>query len=173
MIENIAKVLVTTGAIGADPTGGKPNLLYYDSILRKLHDNQFHPSGRLTTDGIDDSIKLRPLSDQEWSELTTVGTLRVPKLVFARGKAQILSSSRVTLDALADTLRTQRYYVKIRGVATRRGNQELNKALAGQRAQAAVDYLQQKGIAEERIRAMEPALGDMPSVSFTLGQTPY
>lgn len=173
MIENISNVLLTTGALKSDPTGNQPNLLYYDAILRSLHASQFHPSGRINEDGIDDSIKLRPLNDNEWDELTTVGTLRVQQLVFARGKAVLLGSSRTTLDNLADTLQTQRYYVKIRGVATRRGKLDLNKDLASKRAQAAVDYLKEKGIAAERIRAMAPALGDVPSVTFTLGQTPF
>jgi len=173
MIENISNVLMSTGAMKMDPTEGRPNLLYYDSILRELQANQFHPSGSATNDGIDDSIQLRPLSEREWNELTTVGTLKVPQLVFARGGAKLLGGSKSTLNDLADTLRTQRYYLKIRGVATRQGDKELNKALAAQRAQAAEQYLNEKGIASERLRATEPQLGDVPSVTFTLGQLPY
>ena len=174
MIDKITNVLMATGAMSTDPTQGQPNLLYYDAILRKLHDSQFHPSGQLSHEGLDDSIDLPTLSDRQWNELTNVGTLRVPQLVFARGKAQLVGSSRATLDKLANDLKTQRYYVKIQGIATRRGsNLELNKELASKRSQAAVDYLVQKGIRESRIRAMEPKLDDVPSVTFTLGQMPY
>lgn len=173
MIGKISKVLIATGAMNSDPTGGKPNLLFYDKVLQNLYDEQFHPSGQMSSDGLDDTIKLRALNDQEWNAITTVGTLRVPRLVFAPSKAVLLSSSRATLEELANTLRTQRYYLKIRGVATRQGSREKNLSLAEQRAQAAFDDLKDKGIAPERMRAMEPTLGDVPSVQFTLGQLPY
>ncbi len=45
MIENITDVLVTTGAINADPTNGHPERLYDDQLIRKLYDFDFHPSG--------------------------------------------------------------------------------------------------------------------------------
>ena len=160
-----------TSAIKSDPTGGQPNLLYYDSIMQDLSDENFHPAG-MGSDA-DDSMKLRPLSDQEWSNLTPIGTLRVPQLVFARGTSTLLERSRNTLDDLADTLRTQQYYLQIRGVATRKGNQELNKSLAASRAEAAAEYLISHGIDANRIRASEPKLDNVPSVTFTLGQLPY
>ncbi len=173
MIENISNVLLSTRAMKSDPTEGRPNLLYYDSILRDLQADQFHPSGSATHDGIDDSIQLRGLSDKEWNELTTVGTLKVPELVFPIQSAKLLGSSKTTLNELADTLRTQRYYVKIRGSAKREGEQELNKGWAAKRAQAAMQYLTEKGIATERLRVTEPRLGDGSLVTFTLGQMPY
>lgn len=171
MIDNITGVLVSTSAIKSDPTGGQPNLLYYDSIMQDLSDENFHPAG-MGSDA-DDSMKLRPLSDQEWANLTPIGTLRVPQLVFARGTSTLLERSRNTLDDLADTLRTQQYYLQIRGVATRKGNQELNKSLAASRAEAAAEYLISHGIDANRIRASEPKLDNVPSVTFTLGQLPY
>ena len=72
----------------------------------------------------------RKLTDKEWENLTPVGTLKVPRLVFARNSSKLLASSRVILDDLANTLSTSQYYVKIRGNATRAGDQELNKQLA-------------------------------------------
>lgn len=171
MIENISNVLLATSAINADPTGGKPNLLYYDSILRELEGERFHPAG--TGQDVDDSIQLQALTDQEWKNLAPIGTLKVPQLVFARGTAKLLEGSRNTLKDLADTLRTQRYYVRIQGGATRKGNLELNKKLASERARAAADDLIHQGIGVERIQTTEPILSDVPSVTFTLGQLPY
>ena len=88
MIENISQVLVATSAIPIDPTGGKPNLLYYDAILRDLSDEQFHPAGY--GEEVDDALELRALSDREWEQLAPIGTLRVQQLVFARGTAKLL-----------------------------------------------------------------------------------
>ena len=36
MIENITEVLLKTGAIDADPTGGQPNRLYFDQLLTQV-----------------------------------------------------------------------------------------------------------------------------------------
>ena len=85
----------------------------------------------------------------------------------------LLERSRNTLDELAETLKTQRYYLKIKGVATRQGNLELNKKLATERAQAAADYLGKQGIETQRMSTGAPELGDVPSVTFTLGQQSY
>lgn len=170
MIENITDVLVSTTAIPSDPTNGKPNLLYYNSILQDLSDDSFHPAG---TGDVDDTMQLRALSDQEWNNLMPIGTLKVRRLVFDRGTARLAERSLNTLNDLADTLRTQQYYLQIRGVATRRGDKELNKELAGNRAKSAAEYLIDRGIDTTRIRTTEPQLGDVPSVTFTLGQMPY
>lgn len=170
MIERITKVLLATDAMSSDPTGGKPNLLYYRSILDDLKGENFHPEG---TGAIDDSLQLRALTDQEWRNLDKVGTMNVDELVFRRGTAKLERRSQNTLDELADALRTQQFYVEIAGVALRRGNQDLNKKLAASRAQAALEYLVQKGIDADRIRAAEPSLGASPSVNFKLGQLPY
>ena len=172
MIENITRVLISTGGMASDPTNGQPNLLYYKSILESLSQDNFHPAGSAGAT-FDDSIQLRALSDKEWTELTSVGTLKVDRLVFRRGKATLLDRSRGTLNDLADTLRTQRYYLKVRGIATRQGNLEMNKQLAGDRSQAALDYLVEQGIDKTRMRADEPRLGAEPTVTFTLGQLPY
>lgn len=171
MIENITSVLVATSAISADPTSGQPNLLYYDAILRDLEGEKFHPAGQ--GQEIDDSIQLRALTEREWDNLAPVGTLRVPQLVFARGTSKLLEGSRNTLQDLANTLQTQQYYVKITGVATRRGDLDLNQKLAAERAQAAADNLISQGVAAERIQTTQPELGDVPSVTFSLGQVPY
>jgi outer membrane protein OmpA-like peptidoglycan-associated protein len=172
MIENISRVLISTSGMAKDPTNGSPNLLYYKSILEQLASENFHPAGA-GGENFDDSIKLRQLTAKEWRELSSVGTLKVEKLIFRRGRAALAERSRGTLDDLADTLRTQRYYLKVSGVATRQGDLDLNKQLAADRAAAAVDYLVAKGIDSNRIEAAEPSLGDQPSVTFTLGQLPY
>ena len=170
MIENISEVLVATSAIDADPTEGKPNLLYYDSILRELATEKFHPAGVGEVNG---AIQLRELTDRDWESLTPVGTLKVPTLVFSRNSSKLLASSRNILDDLADTLSTSQYYVKIRGNATRAGDLDLNKKLAAARAQAAADYLVEQRIDRHRIRAVGAEPSEASSVTFMLGQIPY
>jgi flagellar motor protein MotB len=173
MIGNIVRVLNTTRAIERDPTGGQPNLLYYDNPLLTLKNNQFHPG--LESETIrDDTIKLLRLDDAGWNSLVPVGTLSVPPLVFARGTARLTSSSKAVLDDLVTTLKSlPRAYVLVNGNASLRGELEANQRLAMQRAQAAEKYLIAAGVDENRIRAVAGQPSGSTSVSFVLGQLPY
>jgi outer membrane protein OmpA-like peptidoglycan-associated protein len=172
IIANIADVLVKTSTIDNDPTGGQPNLLYYVDILRDLKAENFQP-GEQAEAVRQETIRMASLSNREWETLTRVGTLDVPDLVFARGSSRLQSRDRAVLDRLAKTLEASRYYVTIRGNATSRGDLEANKRLAGQRAQAAADYLTSKGIDATRIRALGADPGGKTKVTITLEELPY
>jgi len=173
VISNITDVLIRTGGIPGDPTSGNPQLLYYDKILSRLEDANFHPG--LTAEGIrDDTIELPALTENEWQRLVPVGTMEVPPLVFARGTTSLTQPSRVVLDNLVQRLQTwPQYYVLVRGNASLRGDLEANKALAEARAKAAKEYLQQNGISSNRVRAVGGTPSGTSSVSFVLGQAPY
>lgn len=172
MIENITKVLERTGAIDQDPTGGQPNRLYYDNLLRELSDDNFHPGTE--AEQIASVSQLKPLSESEWETLQPVGTLTVPSLVFARGTDRLDRRSQRILDELIEQLENwPTYYVIVRGNASLRGNLEANKELARQRAAAAKAYLTQHGVAEGRVRAIGGEPSGKTSVSFMLGQLPY
>ncbi|MDA1051981.1 MAG: phosphate ABC transporter substrate-binding/OmpA family protein [Planctomycetota bacterium] len=168
VIANITDVLQSTGAITSDPTAGKPNYLYYAKVFEELQD--FHPG----TDREDvRSIMLPALNDQQWEELTEVGTARVPSLIFARGTDRLTERSRSVLDELVGKLTTTRFYVSIRGNASTVGDLEQNKLLAERRARAAQEYLVEKGVDSSRIRALGGQPSGTTSVTFMLGQLPY
>lgn len=173
IINNITEVLMATSAMAKDPTDGRPNTLYYDDLLRKLKDANFHPG--IEAEGIhDDTMQLSALSDSQWESLAPVGTLKVAPIVFARGTPRLLERSRNALDELARTLETSQYYVLIRGNATRQGNDlAANKQLAAQRAAAAADYLVRQGLERARIRAVGAEPSGDTSVTFMLKQLPY
>ncbi|MFV1964192.1 MAG: phosphate ABC transporter substrate-binding/OmpA family protein [Pirellulaceae bacterium] len=168
MIGNITDVLVSTGGIQRDPTDGNPGLLFYASVLDELRD--FHPGSE--PEDVRE-IELPALSDAEWDQLSTVGTARVPPLVFARGTDRLTGHSRVLLDELANRLATTRFYVVIRGNASRRGDLEQNKVLAEKRAKAAERHLIDRGVPSHRIRAVGVEPSGSTSVTFMLGQLPY
>lgn len=176
MIENITEVLVTTGAIDADPTNGHPNKLFTDHLLRKLHDADFHPSGISGGDReqITQAAELPQLTDQQWQTLEPVGELSVPTLIFPRGTDVLTERSQNILDELIEKLKTwPQYYVIVRGNASLRGDLEANKRLAERRAQAAERYMTSHGVAPQRIRAVGAEPSGTTSVSFLLGQLPY
>ena len=173
MIAQITDVLLTTGAIQSDPTGGQATKLFYDDVIRQLQSSKFHPG--LSSEVVrDDRIALPQLSDDQWNSLTPVGTLDVKKLVFGRGTDRLTDSSKVTLDRLVQTLNSlPQAYVLVTGNASRKGNIEANKKLAESRAKAAEAYLVAAGVDPNRIRSVAGEPSGATSVSFVLGQPPY
>lgn len=168
MIDAVTRVLLETGAITDDPTSGHPNYLYNDSIWRDL--SSFQPgSGGEEIRG----VKLPPLSDSQWNDLVEVGTARAPTLVFARGTDRLTGRSQLLLDELAGALQATRYYVVVRGNATRRGDLDANRRLAEERAKAVESYLVRSGVDGDRIRAIGVQPSGSTSVTFTLGEPPY
>lgn len=172
VIINITNVLKKTNAISGDPADGQANHFYYDGILRTLHEGSFHPG--IVTEEIRGEEALAALADDEWDNLVTIGTLEVQRLVFARGTARLSSRSHGTLDELVKNLKTfPQYYVLVKGNASRRGDAQANQQLALDRAKAAQQYLTDKGIHKNRVKAVAGQPTGSTSVSFVLGQTPY
>lgn len=168
MIASITRVLIDTGAIDRDPTDGNPNYLYNASIWDDLAN--FRPGAneeRLR------GTRLPALDDRQWESLSPVGTARAPTLVFARGTDRLTGRSRSLLDELAGTLQATRYYVVVRGNASRRGDPEANKRLAADRAKAVEAYLIEQGVDRDRVRAVGVDPSGQTSVTFVLGEPPY
>lgn len=172
MLANITKVLIKTGAISSDPTGGKYNVLYYDKIMRSLFDSNFHPG--LGSEEVRVEKTLVQLSDEDWGKLIPVGTLQVPRLVFGRGTATLTSQSEETLAMLSQELKTwPQYYLIVRGHCSKNGDVEANRKLAAERAQAAVDWLVKNGVDKNRVKADTSEPNGSTTVAFILGQTSY
>jgi len=169
---NITTVLLKTNAIKKDPTDGRPNLLFYDGIVRKLFETSWHPG--FVQEGVRSEASLNALTDEEWESLKPVGTLQVPRLVFARGTAKLTTLSEQTLNELVDKLKTwPHYYLVVRGNCSKEGDVEANRRLAEDRAKAAVDYLVSKGVDGNRIQAETSDPNGATTVAFILGELPY
>lgn len=172
MCINITEVLIKTKAIERDPTDGQPNMWYYDGVVRKLYDSSWHPG--FGPESVRQEQALASLTDEEWVKLKPVGTLQVPRLVFARGGARLSESSQQTLDSLATSLQSwPQYYLIVRGNHASDGDTEANRILAETRAQSAVDYLIGKGVDRIRIHAETSKPNGSTTVSFVLGELPY
>lgn len=172
MIDRIKRVLSETGSLGSDPTGGDSSKLFYEQALATLHSAGFHPG--VSPEAIREEAALKALDDRQWARLTPVGTVDVPPLVYSRGTSKLTAPSKVKLDNLFDTLQTfPTYYLMVRGNAGSRGDAEVNKKLAKQRADAALQYLLDKGVPRARLRAMDGEITGQMSVTFVLGQLPY
>jgi outer membrane protein OmpA-like peptidoglycan-associated protein len=171
IITNITDVLTRTKAISHDPTGGEERLWYTTDVMKRLFDSSWHPG--FGNESVRQEESLATLTDSEWKTLRPVGTLSVPRLVFARGTARLSENSHQTLDTLADNLKSwTRYYLIVQGNASGEDN-EANRLLAQARASAAVDYLASKGVARSRIHAENTVGGGSTTVAFILGELPY
>jgi outer membrane protein OmpA-like peptidoglycan-associated protein len=172
MIERIMKVLLQTKAIDSDPTAGQITRLFYDAPMAQLQSRDFHPG--LSNEAIAEQAVLPQLSDAQWEQLVSVGTLSVPDLVFARGSAQLTDSSRATLEELSQNLQSwPKYYLRIRGSALAQGNLEANKELALRRAKAAEDHLRSLGVGPSRMHVVGGVSNKQAKVTFELGQPSY
>jgi len=171
MCANIIDVLLKTDAINKDPTNGQPNLLFYDGVIKELFGTSWHPG--FGEEDVRSEETLLALSDAEWGQLKPAGTLKAPRLVFARGTSTITTLSKKTLDDLAEKLSTLKYYLIVRGNVSAEGDVEANRKLAEARAQVAVDYLVDKGVEKNRIRAETSNPNGSTTVSFVVGEMPY
>lgn len=167
MIANITKVLVKTGAINNDPTNGNASLLFYDGIIKSLSEAGFHP-GFAVEDVRSEAVELPALTDEQWASLVPIGTLEVPKLVFARGTAKLNEVSKGRLDELYEKLVTfPTYYVIIK--AGTAGDDEF----ALSRAKSAEEYLVEKGVSQNRIHSTVGDKTKETTVNFVLGESRY
>jgi len=173
MITNLTRVLIKSGSIKSDPTGGRPNLLYFDGVMKKMHAANFHP-GFAPEAVRNETRTLGPLDESQWGKLIPVGTLDVPILVFRRGSYSLTDTSKVHLDGLVKTLNTfPSYYCLVNGDASTKGDLDANQALALGRANAAKDYLVSQGIDKDRISAVAGMPSGQTAVRFQFGEAPY
>ena len=169
---NITDVLVKTSVITKDPTDNRFNMWYYDGIIKKLFDTNWHPG--FGNETIRSEIVLTALKDEDWSQLRPVGTLQVPRLVFSRGTNKLTSASETTLEDLAEKLKTfPSYYLTVKGHASSDGDVEANLKLASERAGVAVEWLASHGVDKARIRSESATPNGSTTVAFILGELPY
>ena len=172
ILERVSKVLKSTGAMEQEPANGKWNRLYFDRPIKQLMSRNFYPGVQSET--IREESALKKLTDDQWKNLSSVGTLSVPELVFTRGSANLTERSRSILDELSVKLQAwPQYYLMIRGNASNLGDLEVNKQLAAKRAQGALEYLQSTGIPTERMRTVPGDITGETRVNFAVGEIPY
>jgi len=172
ILERISKVLVSTKAIDREPAEGKWNRLYFDRPMKQIMSRNFYPG--VQSEAIREETALKELTDTQWTELTTVGTLSVPELVFSRGSSVLTERSQLILKELAEKLQAwPQYYLMIRGNASNVGDVEANRQLAAKRSQGALEYLQSAGIPKPRMRTIDGQITGETRVTFGVGEFPY
>ena len=172
MIDRVRRVLMDTKGLESDPTQGDSSRLFSPKALRDLQSSGFHAGS--SPEIVQGDKPLMPLTEEQWKGLSHVATLQVPPLVFARGTSTLTGRSEAILDDLVEMLKSfPLYYLTIAGNASSKGDLEANRELAKQRANAALQYLQSKGVPAARLRAAAGEITGETSVTFRLGQVPY
>jgi outer membrane protein OmpA-like peptidoglycan-associated protein len=187
IFEYVGRILVQTSAIAANPYRGQANRLYYDALVRKLHEEGFHPGkkqelvsgfgpGAADLPQAHAAEELPALTEADWAKLVAVGTARVPPIGFRRGTAEVSELSQADLDHLAQQLTAwSTYYIRVIGKTRAEGDSAANAALAGERAAAVLAYLRSRGVGASRLRAeaAKESPGSAAEVSFVLLQRAY
>ena len=172
ILDRISRVLVSTGALEREPVDGKWNRLYFDRPMKQIMSRDFYPG--VKSEAIREELVLKELTDKQWGELASVGTLSVPELVFSRGSSTLTDRSQLILKELSERLQAwPRYYLMIRGNASNVGNVEANKELAAKRALVALQYLESAGIPKQRMRTIPGDITGETRVTFGVGEIPY
>ncbi|HUP79176.1 MAG TPA: OmpA family protein, partial [Pirellula sp.] len=146
--------------------------LYFDRPMKEIMSRNFYPG--VQSEAIREDLALKELTEKQWKELTTVGTLSVTELVFSRGSSTLTDRSQLILKELADRLQAwPQYYLMIRGNASNLGDVEANKQLAAKRALGALQYLESAGIPKQRMRTVSSEITGETRVTFEVGEIPY
>lgn len=171
IIANITSVLLKTGAISKDVSNGDFNKFYYNEILNSLHAENFHPG----VEEINGNKELPVLNEEQWNKLFYIGTLDIPKIVFARSRSDLTDGSKTVLTELLKQLESwHQYYILVEAnVSTIGGNIEQNSELSRKRAENVKSFLVENGLSENRIKVVLGATGVETSVSFKLGYVNY
>ena len=86
--------------------------------------------------------KFEAMSEAQWSQLKTVGTLKVNTIVFQSGTTRLSLEGKEELDRMVTELKHfPSFRVKIIGHTSVEGDPEANKQLSLERAQAVAQYL--------------------------------
>jgi ABC-type nitrate/sulfonate/bicarbonate transport system substrate-binding protein len=161
MIDNITKVLSQTSEDRQDVIVKRPDKLFDDDIIQGLLNDKFMV-GKETMRLPDGAPAI---SDAQWDNLVSVGSLKAPDFRFRDGKPALATpepDEEAAQEAFfGQIVNLPNYYFRIEGNTKKEGDPEANRNLAEQRAETIKKVLMSKGIEDHRIKtkAMPPGEG--------------
>jgi outer membrane protein OmpA-like peptidoglycan-associated protein len=131
-------ILRRTGKLARDPLEGNPYVIINSSLIEKLIKSVPAMVGRQGGSPVD----FTPLSDDTWTSLREVGTLRVEPITFQTGGEFLDATGKEQVDKIAALLVNNYpgYRVAVRG-HTGAGDEAENRKLSRGRAQVVAQYL--------------------------------
>lgn len=133
-------VLIRMEHFQNDPLSGNPYLLTQSNLLEDLLKN----GGPMSMAGSGSkAVTFDPLSDAEWDRLSDIGEFRVEPITFQTWDNRLTPEGKATVDRIAKMLvhNYPGYRIVIRGHTAPGGDEEENRKLSLERAQAVMQYL--------------------------------
>ncbi len=155
-IQAAAQVLVENGDFDRSPVpGDDPYRLTSKQFIQQLYQRTY-PNGAGVSRENSLSGDFKPLSDQAWSAMRRVGTLKVEPISFRRGTGLLDLEGKRTIDLIVDRLRRYpSFRILVEGHTGVAGDAEQNLKLSLSRAEAVTRYLRVTyNIDGDRLRAV-------------------
>jgi outer membrane protein OmpA-like peptidoglycan-associated protein/DNA-binding transcriptional LysR family regulator len=155
-IEAAAQVLVENGDFSRSPVpGDDPYRLTSKQFIQQLYQRTY-PNGASVSRENSLSGDFKPLSDEAWSAMRRVGTLKVEPISFRRGTGLLDLEGKRTIDLIVERLRRYpSFRILVEGHTGIAGDPEQNLKLSLSRAEAVSRYLKVTySIDDDRLRAV-------------------
>jgi outer membrane protein OmpA-like peptidoglycan-associated protein/ABC-type nitrate/sulfonate/bicarbonate transport system substrate-binding protein len=164
-IQSTVEILVQSGDFKEDPLPDKdPYRIVNSSFVQQIYNagikNGFATlagnTGRAADLGDGLSRPFKPLTDAQWANLRSVGSLNIEPILFQSGASELDVPEKEKLDAMVSRLKHYpTFRILVEGHTSFLGDAEANKTLSQERADAVVRYLTiTYAIDANRIRAV-------------------
>lgn len=144
VIQSTLRVLLESGAVGADPLPDRDpfrilNSQFVGAVYTATATGSQGPAlaGPATLDQ-----RFTALEASQWSQLKEVGTLKALNITFSSGTADLNYDGKLEVDRMMDVLRHYpTFRVRVRGHTALSGDAEENRRLSTERAEAVARYM--------------------------------
>lgn len=149
-IYSTSDILINSGDFTGTPIPDNDSFrLIRRSFLEELYTEGIHgftrKSPAFNPKNGQSSTRFPSLSDEEWSRLKDVGTLKLKPIIFRSGSAELDMLSQLELDEAVQKLsHYPRFRIVIKGHTGTRGDSRQNLLLSQSRADSVADYLKKK-----------------------------
>ena len=144
-IESAADILVEAGDFSESPIpNNDPYRLTNSQFIADLFSRGLSSGEALAPDSGGDPLAraFSPLNDQQWAQLSEVGTLKIRPIVFQSGSASLTYEGKQEVDRAVENLRHYpNFRVVISGHSGLRGDAQANRELSQSRADSVSRYL--------------------------------
>ena len=144
-IESAADILIEAGDFPASPIpNNDPYRLTNSQFVADLFNQGLSTGDEVETTASADPLsrEFDPLTDQQWANLTEVGTLKIRPIVFQSGSAGLTYEGKQEIDRAVENLRHYpNFRVVIEGHSSLRGDAQANRDLSQARANSVGRYL--------------------------------
>jgi outer membrane protein OmpA-like peptidoglycan-associated protein len=155
-IEAAAQILVENGDFEGSPVpGNDPYRLTSKQFIDQLY-RRAYPNGASVSHANSLTGPFAPLSDEAWSQMRRVGTLKVEPISFGRGTGLLNLEGKKIVDLIVERIRRYpSFRVLVAGHTGIAGDPQQNLKLSLSRAEAVVRYLEVTyKIDPDRLRAV-------------------